>query len=140
MTKKQEESFAELPWHDAVLLRLTIDRRVPGERDELVLLIEWIDGRKQEVRFTDCYAMEAQMNFGVIAPESILEAECRSHTLKLAEIRQRWSTLNAHLEDLLSFEFTMNSTASVIRIFARQFDIVDLTEERNVSIHLKPED
>lgn len=127
MTKRIQEIFEGLPWHDSVLLNLTIDRKAPGERDEVLLLIEWTDGRKQTVHFTDCYAMEAQMNFGVIAPESILTAECTPNSPHLAEIRLRWSALSTHLEDLLCFELTMNSTASVIRIFARRFEVVDLS-------------
>jgi hypothetical protein len=39
MTTRIDEAFAELEWHDAVLLSLTVDRRTPGERDEVTLLV-----------------------------------------------------------------------------------------------------
>jgi hypothetical protein len=125
MTERIDEAFAELEWHDAVLLSLNIDRRTPGDRDEVTLLVEWPDGRKQKVRFTDCYAFDAQMNFGVTAPESIRAACCIADAPKLAEVRQRWTALGVDLGDLRCFEITTNSTASEIRIFAKRFEVSD---------------
>jgi hypothetical protein len=125
MTEKVEQAFEALEWHDAVLLSLSIDRRAPGKRDEVVLLAEWTDGRKQKVRFADCYALDAQVNFGVMAPESIRTARCIADTPKLAEMRQRWTTLGVELEDLRCFEITTNSTASDIRVYAKRFEVSD---------------
>jgi hypothetical protein len=125
MTEKIDEAFGALEWHDAVLLSLNIDRRAPGERDEVALLVEWPDGRKQRVRFTDCYALDAQMNFGVMAPESIRVARCIADTPKLAGMRQRWKALGIELEDLRCFEFIANSTASEIRVYAKRFEVAD---------------
>ncbi|MDP1919451.1 MAG: hypothetical protein Q8L14_24585 [Myxococcales bacterium] len=125
MTERIDEAFVDLEWHDAVLRRLKIDRRAAGERDEVALLVEWPDGREQTVRFIDCYAFDAQMNFGVTAPESIRAARCTADAPKLAEMRGRWMRLGVDLGDLLCFEITTNSTASEIRIFAKQFEISD---------------
>ncbi|MCP3102031.1 hypothetical protein LZ198_24495 [Myxococcus sp. K15C18031901] len=125
MTERIDEAFAELEWHDALLVSLNIDRSTPGERDEVALLVEWPDGRKQKVRFTDCYAFNAQMNFGVTAPESIRAARCIADAPKLAEMRQRWMALGVDLGDLWCFEITTNSTASEIRIFAKRFEVSD---------------
>lgn len=126
MTMKINQLFEALDWHDAVLLQLNIDRQTPGKSDEVSLLIEWLDGRKQQVRFTNCYAFDAQMNFGVIAPESIRSARCIADSQKLAEIRQRWIALGVNLEDLWCFEITTNSTASEVRIYAKLFELSDL--------------
>ncbi len=125
MTERIYEAFDALEWHDAVLLSLNIDRRIPGERDEVVLLVEWPDGRKQKVRFTGCYALDAQMNFGVIAPESIRAARCIADASKLAEMRQRWTALGIDLGDLRCFEITTSSTASELRIYATWFEVSD---------------
>jgi hypothetical protein len=125
MTEEIRQAFEEMEWHDAVLLSLNIDRRAPGECDEVVLVMEWLDGRKQKVRFTDCYAFDAQMNFGVIAPESIRDARCATDSSKLVEMRQRWMALGVDLGDLRCFEITTNSTASEIRIYAKRFEISD---------------
>src|SRR5690242_11877913 len=116
MNERIDEAFEALEWHDAVLQSLAIDRCTPGERDDVVLVIEWPHGRKQNVRFTDCYAFDAQMNFGVIAPESIRAARCIADTPKLTELRQRWSALGVDLGELRCFEITTNSTATEIHI------------------------
>jgi hypothetical protein len=126
MTTKLEQAFTSLEWHDALLLIVTIDRREPGERDEVVLIVEWPDGPKQQVRFSDCYALDAQMNFGVATSDSILTVDCMSNHPKLAELRRKWSAVSVDLGDVLCFEITMNLTASVIRIFARQFEVTDV--------------
>jgi hypothetical protein len=81
--------------------------------------------RNQKGPNTDCYAFDAQMNFGVTAPESIRAACCIADAPKLAEVRQRWTALGVDLGDLRCFEITTNSTASEIRIFAKRFEVSD---------------
>lgn len=125
MTESIDEAFVALDWHDAVLLTMKIDRRAPGDRDEVALLVEWPDGRKRTVSFADCYALDAQMNFGVIAAESIRTAQCIEHSPRLAEIRRRWVALGVDLGALRCFEFTTNSTASEIRVYATRFELSD---------------
>jgi hypothetical protein len=126
MTETIKQTFEALEWHDASLLALTIDRQTPGERDEIVILIEWTDGRKQKIRFAKCYALDAQMNFGVIGPESIREACCLTDSQKLTDLKRRWAAIGADLGGLQCFEIITNSTASTVRIFALNFDIFDL--------------
>ena len=125
MTKNIKQTFDDLEWHDALLLSISIDRQNPGERDEVTLLVAWSDGRKDKVHFRECYALDAQMNFGVVAPESIRAAHCVSESSRLVEMRERWRGLGVDLADLCCFEITTNSTASVIRIFARHFNVTD---------------
>jgi hypothetical protein len=132
MMETIDEAFVDLEWHDAVLLSLNIDRRAAGERDEVALLVEWPDGREQTVRFIDCYAFDAQMNFGVIAPESIRAARCTADAPKLAQMRGVWTRLGVDLGDLRCFELTTNSTASEIRIFARRFELSDSKVDRSL--------
>lgn len=119
-------TFEELDWHDAVLLSLSVDRGNPGRRDEVLLIVEWPNGVRQNVRFTGCYAFDAQMSFGVIAPESVRSARCISCSPKLDEIRHRWAALGVDLGNLLCFEITTNSTASVIRVFGQECEVFDI--------------
>lgn len=125
MTKDIKKTFDDLEWHDALLLSMNIDRQQPGERDEVTLLVVWSDERKSKVRFRESYALDAQMNFGVVAPESIRAARCIAESPRLVEMRERWRSLGVDLADLCCFEITTNSTASVIRIFARDFNVTD---------------
>lgn len=70
-------NFNDFPWHDASLQSIYIDRQKPGEQDVVKLSIDWPDGHSSStIEFHDCYAFAANMNFGIVACESILTAEC----------------------------------------------------------------
>lgn len=124
MTATIEQRFNALDWHDAILLQLNVDRNTPGENDEVLLVVEWPDGTRRNVRFSDCYVLEAQMNFGVIAPETIRDAQCCTSSTLLDEVRQRWKGLGVTLDELRHFETRTSSTASAIRICAPQFQVI----------------
>jgi hypothetical protein len=118
-----DKSFDDVEWHDAVIESIEIDRREPGYRDEVLLVVSLPEGEKTKAVFRDCFALEAQLNFGIIAPESILTARRVSHSTRLDEIRKAWSKLPVDLSDLQCFEIETNSTGGVIRIFARRFEL-----------------
>jgi hypothetical protein len=128
MSSSMEEAFNALDWHDTELQELLIDRRAPGERDELVLTLRWPgpEGRTQRLRFTDCYALEANMNFGVIAPETLYTAHCVSDSPRLEAVRKTWAHLGTDLSGLRLFELETNSTSSTLRIVARGFELSDV--------------
>ena len=110
--------FNEYGWHDANLLALSIDRSDPGNLDEVTLKIEWPDGDIERLVFFDCWEFEAQMNFGILANESILSAGCVTDSERLSKIRSRWQASGAQLSDLKCFEIRLNSTGSILRIYA----------------------
>jgi len=96
--------FLDLPWHDAELLNITIDRRNPGENDQIVVDICWPNGKQDTLVFYDCYGLEAKMNFGVIASESILDASVTDKSRKLTEIKEKWAKIGVDLAQLKCFE------------------------------------
>jgi hypothetical protein len=122
MTASTDEDFQSFEWHDAVILNITIVRANPGERDEVMLQIRWPSEKEATVCFKDCYALEANMNFGIIASETIRSAECIRDSARLADIRRKWATPGVNLDDLKCFEIETASTASRIRIYARTFE------------------
>jgi len=83
------ENFNELPWHDSVLESIFIDRSNPGENDSIRIEVEWSDGKHSSIIFHDCYAITADMNFGVIASETILTAECFTETEDTISMRKK---------------------------------------------------
>jgi hypothetical protein len=115
--------FEQMDWHDATLLAVDIDRHAPGERDEVTLTVRWSDEREELVRFLDCYALDAQMNFGIVVSESIREARSTLDSERLLEIRQRWTMVGADLSGLRCYEISTSSTGSIIRIFALRFEV-----------------
>lgn len=116
-----EAEFSNLPWHDAELLDIIVDRRNPGERDQVVIHICWPCGQQNELIFSDCFELEAKMNFGVIAPESIQTALQIDESQKLTEIKNKWAQIGIDLGKLKCFEVRTNSTNSVVRIYALSY-------------------
>lgn len=116
--------FDALPWHDAVLLGISIDRRTPGENDEVMMSVRWGTGRETRLRFIDCYAFDARMRFGIVAEEAIREARRIHDSEELHDLQQKWSRVGADLSNLQCFEMSTSATASIIRIFASSFVIV----------------
>jgi hypothetical protein len=116
-------TFDALPWHDAQLLEILIDRRRPGECDEVRLQVVWPQGDHVTLLFRDCYAMTATMNFGVIADERVAAASEITEDPGLTSIRERWHRLGVPLDQLRCYRIETASTASVIQIYAKQFEI-----------------
>jgi hypothetical protein len=114
--------FEDLPWHDAVILSIDIDRRRPGVADGVVLAMEWPDDRRSKIRFLECYAFDARLNFGVVAAETVRSAIERGSTDELERIRDKWRSVSVDLSALKSFIIETNSTASTIIIFARTWN------------------
>ena len=107
-------SFEDLPWHDAVILGIEIDRGRPGAADEVRFSMLWPDDRHSEIRFLDCYALDARMNFGVVAAETVRSVIERDDTDTLRRIRDIWRNSGADLSALRSFTIETNSTARAL--------------------------
>lgn len=118
-------NFDALPWHDASFLELSIDRRDPGEHDEIHVHVVWPDGNAAILIFSDCYALSAEMNFGVIADEQVANAEIVEDDPGLAVIRERWGRLGVVLDQMHCYQIETASTASVIKIYANDFYVAD---------------
>jgi hypothetical protein len=119
-------AFNSLPWHDAVLMELLVDRRNAGERDEVRVRLAWPQGLETTIVFRDCYAMTADMYFGIIATERIGCASIIQDDPGLTLIRERWKPLGVSLESLCCYRIQMSSTGSVIQIYASQFEVVSM--------------
>lgn len=125
------EKLLDHYWHDAVLHEVLIDRRSPGHKDSISLLIEWPDwdaerrGTKSRVEFEDCYSIEINMNCGVTCQESIRSADFQTSHPKLNEIRGRC----AIGDKLHCFVLETNSTASTIKIFATAYQVFDQPDQ-----------
>lgn len=118
------EDFNDLPWHDAVLLNLSIDRQHAGERDEVRIQVSWPQGDEATLLFSDCYGFTAEMNFGVIAKEQILVADVVDDDPGLVSLRGLWKQMGVSRETLRCYRIETNSTASVLKIYAQHFEVM----------------
>ncbi|EMO95057.1 MULTISPECIES: hypothetical protein [Leptospira] len=115
--------FNNLPWHDAELLLIEINRTLPGHNDSISILVKWPDELKSRITFTNCYGFEARMNFGFIAEESILRASINNEQEKLYIIKENWKSMGVDLDNLKCYEIETNTTGSLLLIYAIDFQI-----------------
>ena len=116
-------NFNELEWHDAELIDIYIDRTMAGKSDTVKIAIKQANDRKIILIFTDCFALNLNMNFGIIAPENILDANILTESKQLSNIRNVWGKLGINLEKIKCFQIETNSTNSLIQIFALNYKI-----------------
>jgi hypothetical protein len=111
-------NFTDLPWHDAELIEINIDRHVS---DTIRIRVRWLEDLRYEyaiLEFSDCYAFHVNMNFGVQLPDNILEANIIKTSIELDDIKSKWQPLELELTNLLCYNIVTNSTNSTINIFA----------------------
>ncbi len=118
-----KKKFNELPWHDAELVNINIDRSDPGNSDDVNLIISWPNGNKSELIFHDCYALKTQLNFGVIAQETVRDAVCLDDSEQLTEIQNKWKKVGSELDTLKQYRIETNSTNSQIEIYSLGYRI-----------------
>lgn len=116
-----KQEFDSLPWHDAVLLGINIDRSNPGNLDAIILEVRWPDETKSKIIFNDCYYFEAKMNFGIVSEESILKSECFIESPIVNDIKKKWRHSGASFEHLNCYQVLTNSTNSSLTICALSF-------------------
>jgi hypothetical protein len=112
------DCFNSLLWHDSELLEIHIDRRRPGHVDDVRIEVSWSDGTRSVIVFSSCYAMTADMNFGIIAEERILAGSESKDDPGLEAIKRKWAPLGVSLEGLRCFRIETASTGSVLKIYA----------------------
>jgi hypothetical protein len=113
------EDFNDLPWHDASLVSVYIDRRNPGHCDEVRIRVRWPNENVQTLVFFDCFAFSAKMNFGIIANESILDANEYVDHERLDELKRKLHHISSYIADLKYYVIETNSTGGVLEIFAK---------------------
>jgi len=118
-----DTEFNSLPWHDAELLSISIDRSNAGNSDTVTFVVKWPDETQNEIVFNDCYFFDARMNFGVVAEESILEGICLNESGQISDIKRKWQSLGVKLDNIRCYRIITNSTNSQINIYALSYTL-----------------
>ncbi len=116
----------EYTWHDAVLLSVYVDRASAGQTDSIILSVQSRTGQRLEVRFGNCYALCCEMNFGVVAAETIRSFSELDNCEDAAKLRRGLSWLGSKLSQVKYFRLETNSTASVILVAAIDIEVCEL--------------
>jgi hypothetical protein len=115
--------FNDFYWHDAVILNITIDRNDPGRIDTILFEIEFPDIGKVNFSFDSVYWIKMNLNFGIIASESILTAFIAERSdPDFVFISSTWEKFidNTTLD---CYVIELNSTGGEIKIIATGFRI-----------------
>lgn len=125
MEKITNELFNKLGWHDAIIDKITIDRGCPGVIDTVDINIIWTDETKNKLRFENVYWADLNMNFGIVAAESILKAVSKGRECApVIECYNKWKG-NIDNINLNYYEIETNTTGSIIKIIAEKLSITE---------------
>ena len=118
------EVFNDIPWHDAELEEIIIDRKSNDLVKVKICLSEEYGGNKVTIEFIDCYHLNVDMNFGMTAPDTILYADCFSESQELTNLRNDWKQMGGDLTKLNCYRINTNSTNSIIEAYALGFRVI----------------
>lgn len=124
------QEFNDLPWHDAELKEIIIER---NQKENIKILIRWpnyFGAHCVFIEFTDCYAFQSDMHFGIVPPDFILEAKCICESQELDNIKKIWAKMGLDLSGLHCFRIITNSTNSTINIFALGFQMINMNSSQ----------
>lgn len=115
-------NFNDFYWHDAVIKNIQIDRNSPGTNDTIIFDIEWPEEKgKANFIFEEVYWASMNLNFGIVANETILSAsELEENDQNLNSLYSKWNGVINDME-LKVYKFSLNSTGSEIKIIAKRF-------------------
>lgn len=125
------DSLSNLNLHDSEILELVVDR-ADTEADRIIVSLDYIEDyesmqvSRKKLVFCGCYRAVLDMNFGVLAPESIrLGYEVEDSQL-ISDLRTRLEKVGVRINDRLKhFRLETNSTGSVIDIVAERVELLD---------------
>ncbi|OMP76231.1 hypothetical protein [[Flexibacter] sp. ATCC 35208] len=118
--------FNDCYWHDSILKNIFIDRSDPGNVDTVEMTIDWYDEPESKIIFRDVYLFKATLNFGIIADETILNAEIAiQEDPDLINFYQKAKGVLAS-KKINCYIIETNSTGGTIKILAETVEKVPL--------------
>lgn len=116
-------SFNEVTWHDTSILRISLDRQMPGTSDEIEFAVENDTEGPMLVKFSQVWQMQCLLNFGIVSAETIKTAYMKDDHEDIDQLRQEWAKSGLDIGCVKLYEFETNSTASTIKIIAQDVQI-----------------
>lgn len=115
--------FNDFYWHDAVIKSIIIDRENPGKKDEIQFNILFPNKHKVVYFvFEKVYYASFNLNFGIIADETILQASILENDTELTTLYVKWKE---HLDNIKFnvYEILLSTTGGKIKIIAGNFRV-----------------
>lgn len=120
---KLHMNFNDFYWNDSIIKNINIDRSNPGIIDVISIEIDWVDKGIGEIIFQDVYYAKFDMNFGIVASESIDNAYILDNEEIINIYKKKFEWL-INPSELTCYFIKTNSTASEIIIFAKNFKVI----------------
>jgi hypothetical protein len=115
--------FYDFYWHDAEIKEIIIDRHSPGKKDEIQFNILFSDKKKVICFiFEKVYYASFDLNFGIVAPETIRTVSMLENDENLAILYSNWKGHLDHVK-LNVYSIELNSTGGKIKIIATKFRV-----------------
>lgn len=116
--------FNNFHWHDAVIKNIQINRNNPGIMDTITFDILWPEEiEKVYFVFEDVYWATLNLNFGIVADETILNAsEVEENDQDLSNLYFKWKDSLKGIK-LKVYNFNLNSSGGKIKIIAKEFRV-----------------
>lgn len=116
-------NFNDFYWHDAEIKEIIIDRHNPGKKDEIQFDILFPDKRKVvHFIFEEVYYASFNLNFGIIADETIQNASVLENDNDLVTLYLKWKGHLDHIK-LNVYFIELNSTGGKIKIIAKKIRV-----------------
>lgn len=112
-------------WHDSLVEKIEIDRSNPGYTDRIDFNIN-SQRKKYLLRFDDVFWAEFNMNFGIIAQETIYDFNVLDFKNQYLEKLLFKIGDYVFKEELVTYKIEFNSTGSEIIIISKKINILKL--------------
>lgn len=115
-------NFEDIDWHDSIINKIEIDRSMPGINDTIKIDVTIYDSSTTNtLKFEDVYFARLNMNFGIVAVESIEEVLVLKDDIDLNTLKDKWNGfING---EVYCYVIKTNSTASTIKIISKKVTI-----------------
>lgn len=116
-------NFNDFYWHDSIIQEIIIDRSNPGYVDEIKIKIEF--GNEEVSRiivFENVYKATLDLNMGVVALESVYDAEEIDDDDDIRKLRIIFKGMFEHVA-FKAYIIKTSSTGGTIKIIAKGFRI-----------------
>lgn len=118
-----EIGWFELHWHDAELIRITINRELIGNVDEIKIAVRWpTTGEIGSVIFLNCFDLEAGLHFRYVGQDVILETDIVRDSDRLREIKALHDKTGVAMNNLKCYQIRTNM-GSALNIYAEGFKV-----------------
>ena len=121
-------NFESLPWHDAQLLSLSVERKTDARANEVTITVRWPNDIVSDIHFPGCVEMDVSWHLVVHGPDAIDWGEESPNHRLVQEFVTTWAPIGDVDPNLTAFCIRTNNSVSDLTFVAAGF-VVDVVGE-----------